>query len=265
MASLQKEPTGVFHIVFRYDGKRFKRSLETKTQSIALARLEEIESAIRLIQEGRILVPENVATDAFILAAGRIDAIKPPRNTKASIEVGPKGLTLKRLFEEFFGSLPDDNLESNTLNTMHTHKGHFLRLLKPNFVMGDLNGHDLQKYVNARTKERTQYERLEPGMSKAIKRKVSGTTIKKEIATLGTVWRWATSVPLVDGNFPNRGLRYPKANDKPPFQTFSEITQQIKSQNLVGSQASELWEWSSSPMERPPLLNTNTMRPNSEL
>ncbi|MFK7736998.1 MAG: hypothetical protein AB8B50_13265 [Pirellulaceae bacterium] len=73
MASLQQEPTGVFHIVFRYQRRRFKRSLATKTESIALARLEEIEEAIRLLQDGRIQIPEKVSTDAFILAVGRLD------------------------------------------------------------------------------------------------------------------------------------------------------------------------------------------------
>ncbi|MFK7736999.1 MAG: hypothetical protein AB8B50_13270 [Pirellulaceae bacterium] len=97
---------------------------------------------------------------------------------------------MKNLFERFFDALPDYNLEPNTLRTMKTHQRHFIRLLKANFPVSDLSGHDLQKYVKARSKNRTQYERSTPGKSKATKRKVSATTIKNEIVTLGTVWRW---------------------------------------------------------------------------
>ncbi len=240
MASLQQEPTGVFHIVFRYDRRRFKRSLETKTQSIALARLEEIEEALSLLKCGRLEIPESVPSDAFILAAGRMEQIKRKAPTPASGTQA--GTSLEGLFDEFFASLPDDNLESNTLRTMHTHKQHFLRLLKKHFQISKLTGHDLQKYVNSRSKEFTQYSRTVAGKKNPVKRTVSATTIKKEIATLGTIWRWAATVPLLKGNYPSRGLRYPKADDKPPFQTRDEIDRQIATQSLVGSDASELWE-----------------------
>ncbi|HBE69321.1 MAG TPA: hypothetical protein DDW52_14335 [Planctomycetaceae bacterium] len=239
MASLQQEPTGVYHIVFRYDRKRFKRSLETKTQSLALARLDEIEETLQLLKSGRLGIPDDQPTDAFILAAGRIDQIKqkapPPTES-------PRGLLLEGLFTEFFASLPDDNLEPNTLRTMHTHKQHLLRILKKRFPVADLKGNDLQKYVNARSKEFTQYSRTVAGKKKPVKCTVSATTIKKEIATFGTVWRWAATVPLLEGEFPSRGLRYPKADDKPPFQTYGEIVRQIETQSLTGSDASELWE-----------------------
>jgi hypothetical protein len=32
----------------------------------------------------------------------------------------------------------------------------------------------------------------------------------------------------VKGAFPNRGLKYPKASQKPPFQTWQQITRQIE-------------------------------------
>lgn len=240
MASLQQEPTGVYHIVFRYARQRYKRSLETKTPSIALARLDEIEGALELLKSGRIEIPDDVPSDAFILAAGRKDQIKlkPP----TLVREAQGCISLSELFDEFFASLPDDNLEPNTLRTMHTHKQHFLRLLKKQFPVAKLTGNNLQKYVNARSKEFTQYSRTVVGKKRPVKRTVSATTIKKEVATLGTVWRWAVTVPLLEGSFPSRGLRYPKADDKPPFQTREEIDRQIRAQSLMGSDASELWE-----------------------
>ena len=43
---------------------------------------------------------------------------------------------------------------------------------------------------------------------------------------------------LTSGTFPNRGLRYPKADEKPPFMTWTEIKRAI----AHGGAASELWD-----------------------
>ena len=52
-------------------------------------------------------------------------------------------------------------------------------------------------------------------------------TIRKEIATLRAAWNWGEPMGLTAGKFPNRGLRYPKADEKPPFMTMAEIERQI--------------------------------------
>ncbi|MEZ6136976.1 MAG: tyrosine-type recombinase/integrase [Pirellulaceae bacterium] len=49
-------------------------------------------------------------------------------------------------------------------------------------------------------------------------------------------------MPLLEGSFPSRGLRYPKADDKPPFQTRDEILRQTEAQSLSKAAAQELWE-----------------------
>ncbi|MEZ6136975.1 MAG: hypothetical protein R3C53_18935 [Pirellulaceae bacterium] len=185
MASLQREPTQVFHVVFRYDRTRFKRSLETKTESIALARLEEIEETIKLLRDGRIRVPENIASGAFILAGGRLERVKQ-KSTRPKAEPAIHGeISLAQLFQNFFDALPPDNLEANTLKTMHTHERHFVRLFKCSFPIKRLTGHDLQHYVNTRAKEVTQYNKSIPSEKKSGKRKVSATTIKK-----GNCYSW---------------------------------------------------------------------------
>ena len=108
--------------------------------------------------------------------------------------------------------------------------------------MQQVRGQDLQKYVNMRSKEQTQYFQSRPEGLKPIRRKVSACTIRKELVTLGTVWRWATTVPLVTGTFPNRGLRYPKSDEKPLFRTIEEIEYQISADSLAGDDADRLWE-----------------------
>jgi len=47
--------------------------------------------------------------------------------------------------------------------------------------------------------------------------------LKKEIVTLRTAWNWGMRMKIVSGRYPYDGLRYPKGDEKPPFQTRREI------------------------------------------
>jgi hypothetical protein len=47
---------------------------------------------------------------------------------------------------------------------------------------------------------------------------------------------------LVLGRFPYHGLRYPKTDEKPPFQTVEEIERRIAAGRLTPAQVKELWE-----------------------
>ena len=71
---------------------------------------------------------------------------------------------------------------------------------------------------------------------------VTAATIRKEIVTLGAVWRWAASISLLNGPFPNCGLRYPKSDEKLPFQTWAEIERQIEHGELSSSETRQLWD-----------------------
>ena len=87
--------------------------------------------------------------------------------------------------------------------------------------LGELSLAKMQEYVNHRAKA-----------------KISPVTIRKEIATLRAAWNWGEPMELTDGKFPNRGLRYPKADEKPPFMTMAEIERQI----AAGGDPDMLWE-----------------------
>jgi integrase len=241
MASLQQEPTGVWHVVVRIEGKRYKRSLGTKIESEANCRRDEIQETIDLVKRNRIRVPEGVKAIDFVLANGELEKVKKVNPSTPS----PQSPTLNKLFHSFFESLPPNSIEENTIATMRIHERHLTRLLKGNFLVQELDGSVLQRYVNKRSSEKTQYlvDRTQSEI-KCRKRRtnVSATTIKKEIVTLGAVWRWAMANSLLVGDFPNRGLRYPKVDEKPPFQTMSEIARQIEQDGLSGSENRLLWD-----------------------
>ena len=87
---------------------------------------------------------------------------------------------------------------------------------------------DLQGYIDRRRKVKGRRGLLNPA------------TIKKEIVTLRTAWNWGVRMNIVAGRYPNGGLRYPKSDDKPPFQTRAEIKRQFP--GLPADKVAELWE-----------------------
>ncbi|MDH3640288.1 MAG: hypothetical protein OES09_17750, partial [Gammaproteobacteria bacterium] len=239
MASLQRYPSGLYHISFRYQNRRIKRSLDTSNAREASARHALIEETIRFLESGRLEAPTEVDSIEFILSGGKLKRSAKPLATNTPLP----SLTLRRLFEQFFGSIPDGNLEQNTLNTMHLHKRHLLRIMGPAFPVQKLTGQDLQHYVNTRATESTQFQAESSKSRKnATRTKVTAATIKKELVTLGTAWRWALTVPLVTGIFPRKGIRLPKTHEKPPFQTRDEIERQIQQEQLTNRESALLWD-----------------------
>ncbi|WP_442505101.1 hypothetical protein SH528x_003875 [Novipirellula sp. SH528] len=170
MAWLQTDPSGNIHLSFRFGGKKFKRSLKTQEQSKAEGRLQRLIENIRLVESGRLEVPENADVATFLLSDGRLDG-KP--KVVRSVNLG-------ELFQTFFDQMPDDSLEVNTEKGMKIHQRHLERHLGPRFRVQQLIREDLQRYVNKRARE--------PGIRG---RTLSPTTIRKELATLRSVWNWA--------------------------------------------------------------------------
>ena len=249
MASLQQEPTGVFHIVVRINGKRFKRSLATKSESQAILNRDEITEMIDLVKRGKVQVPDNVPIIDFVLSGGRLPAPKPiaskePKPTATKSESA--SLSLTKAFDQFLDSIPSGNIEDDTIKMLKIHQRHLLRILKPSFDLTKLTGQKLQSYINKRSKEKTQYfldkADRKSGKANSPRKPISATTIRKEVTTLGSLWRWAATIPLVSGPFPNRGLRYPKTDEKPPFQTWAEIERQIEVGQLNFHDSDTLWD-----------------------
>lgn len=216
---------GTFHVSFRFRGKKFKRSLKTTCETEARSRKARLEETIRLIESGRLEVPEGADIATFLLSDGKLT------QGIGRTDPSPAPVTLEVGFTSFFDSIPDGSLEDETLRGMHRHERHFVRLLGASFVLQSLSLDTLQSYVNTRASETTHYGS-----------KVTATTINKELITLGTVWRWADRVGKVSGPFPRGGLRLPKALELPAFQTWQEIERKIHQDGLEGEEAGRLWD-----------------------
>ena len=218
MAWLQQDPSGNFHISFRYGGHKFKRSLKTRSQDDADTRLKRLEENIRFVESGRLTIPPDADIPTFLLSDGKLNEqpkVKAP-------------WTMSQLFDAYFDAAVD--LEESTVAGMRIHRNHLDRHLGATFTIQNLRLPDLQRYVTRRRRERGLRGRT-----------VSGATIKKEIVTLRTVWNWAVHMGHLTGSFPNTGLKYPKTKEKPPFMTWDEITRRIN-QGVPKTEQADLWD-----------------------
>ena len=107
MASIQQDPSGNYHVSFRFGGKRFKRSLKTKIHQKAEAAASHIEENIRLIEAGRMTLPEDADIPTFLMSDGRL---RKKVKTKESIRLGA-------LLDRFKAESPEGAFEPTTLKT----------------------------------------------------------------------------------------------------------------------------------------------------
>lgn len=222
MPWLEHRHNGRYHVAFRLGNQKLKKSLRTSDQRTAEARLHQVEENIRLLEKGRIVVPEDADIFEFLLSDGKIDG-KLKENTKLR--------TLKQFDDAFLASIPDNSLEVETIKGMKIHLEHLYRVLNKSFLLISLRLEDLQGYVEFRSQDKGNRGR-----------NLSPATIKKELATLRTLWNWARNAGHIVRVFPSRGLRYPKSIEKLPFQTWKEIKRKIETNQLTDDQQADLWE-----------------------
>jgi integrase len=216
MAWLELDPdSNCYKVCFRYGGRRFKKSLKTDDRAEAEILVGGVEKNLLRLEQGLLELPESADIVSFVLSDGK-------RRERPN---APCSLTLEELFQKYKEQMPPGTMEANSLETVELHMKHFLRHLGTRFIVQKLTLAVLQSYVASRSRDR--------------KRPISPITIKKEVTSLSSIWNWATQMGLVKGVFPNRGLKYPKTTEKPPFQTWEEIERQIE---RGGMTEEELWD-----------------------
>jgi integrase len=221
MAWLEEDPTyGTFKVAFRFGGRRYKRRLDTRDRAEADRLAARLEETIKLVERGRLEIPEDVDLPTFLLSDGKV--AQPPKVTEAA--------TLGELIDGYRRA-HDDAHEPTTLKTFEIHTKHLTGTFGRNFAVKGLKAADLQAHIDRRSKAK--------GRRGA---KLSPATMKKELATFSGIWTWAARMGLVSGSFPNRGLVYPKSAQKPPFQTREEIERRVARGGLKPAEAAELWE-----------------------
>jgi len=173
MASLENR-TGYFHVVFRFGGKKYTRSLQTDDEHEANRLIANLEQTIRDIKSGRITLPPDADIPTFFLSDGKLS--NPPVNTIE--ETKEIRTSLHNLFDLYFSSLPEDSLEESTVSQMKTHRNNLIRILGEKILIDEIDLNRLHVYSKKR--------RNEKGRRKG---KISASTIRKELVTLRRVWQ----------------------------------------------------------------------------
>ncbi len=220
MSTLENR-SGKYRVIFYVGGQRFSRSLKTRIEREAIASIARLDDNLRRVEMGLLTPPAGADLASFLLSDGRIEK---------RLEI-PAIRTMHALFENYFHSIPTGAIEASTENGMKIHVKHLERILGRSADIHILESVDLQRYIERRSHAKGLYGRP-----------ISAATIKKEIVTLRSVWNWSVNMGLLKRPFPNRGLRYPKLTEKPPFQTMEEIVQRIARGGLSKAQVADLWE-----------------------
>jgi integrase len=215
MASLQ-ERNGSYRILFCHHGKLRSFTLGKVEKDEAESKARQADYLLMRLRQGLLALPDGIDIVTFIENDGN------PPNIGPTLPSAPRqAVTLSHLKDRFLEAHGNGSLEANSLYTCKIHLGHFCRIFGVGCPVGELSLSRLQEYVNQRAEA-----------------KVSPVTIRKELTTLRAAWNWGEQMGLTCGKLPNGGLRYPKADEKPPFMTMAEVKRRI----AAGGDADALWE-----------------------
>ena len=222
MAWLEKDRrTGIFQVVVRLENGKLKRSLKTEDEKEANSILGTIENTIKAINQGWIDIPDDIDLGEFLISGGKA-------TTKQKLQ---RQLMLSELFDRYFASLPADSLEQSTVKCMQIHERQLYDVFGKTYSLAKMSTSEIQRFVERRSKAKGRHGRP-----------VTPVTIKKPLITLRTVWNWGIKNNLITARFPHSGEKYPKASEKPHFQTWQEIELQIGRGGLSDAAQRDLWD-----------------------
>jgi site-specific recombinase XerD len=209
MASLQlKGDTWYCQFMFKRERHTFTVGKVEESEARAVA--AKVDYWLMRVRQNLVQIPPGCTLLDFV----RYDGKPPDQPTPEK-----KLFTLANLRDEYL-TLHAKVLDARTVGDMKGHWKHLTRLLGEKEAAEMLTLAALQNYVIARVGEG-----------------VEGATAKKEVVTLRTCWNWAVRMDMLKGAFPNKGLRFPKGQEKPPFMTFAEVTRRV-----AAGASEELWE-----------------------
>jgi integrase len=224
MAHLTKQEHRPYGVQFRYAGQKFHRSLGTFDHTDAEGLVKEIEENLDLIQRGKMPVPPDCSAEAFWAIV----------RTSNRVAAEPKILARKTLDEvkkEYFASYPKGAKEESTLMTEQVQLGKLIGIIGKGKAIAALDVPGIERYVHERQKQN--------GLRG---RKISPTTIRKELQALSQLWNFAEERGYVSGKNPVSQVKRPKPNAEEPFATYDEIAKRIAADpKMTAPHQAELW------------------------
>jgi integrase len=209
MASLQFKGES-WYCQFMYKGQRHTFTVGKVEEAEAHAVAARTDYWLMRLKQNLVTIPTGCSLVDFVRFDGKPPAHPPPEK---------KRLSLAALRDDYF-ALHAKVLDPRTVADMRGHWKHLARLLGEAAEAEALGLPDLQNYVMARVGEG-----VEPA------------TAQKEVVMLRTSWNWGLRMGMLKVAFPNKGLRFPKGREKPPFMTFAEVERRV-----AAGASPELWE-----------------------
>jgi len=224
VAWLEQHPTsGHFKICFRWGGRKLKKTIKSTGRDDAEAALARFKENLHLLERGRLELPPGADIGTFLLSDGKLNG-QPNATPSAHI------LSLGELRDAYVDVQSNGAMEENSLATVCMHLRHVIDTLGKSFRIGSLAPEDLQRHINRRACKRYRG------------RPLSAVTLRKEMGSFRACWNWGSQTGRLKQIFPGRGLKYPKTDEKPPFQTRVEIERQIARGGLSDVEKRQLWD-----------------------
>lgn len=222
MAWLEQHRTsGHYHLCFRFGGKKFRRTLDTDDAKSAAATRLRFEENLVLLERGRFELPPDADLITFLLSDGKLAA--PPVVAATPL--------LGDVFDRYLATCGNGSMEPCSLEMLVLHLKQIRRKFGESFKLNQLTSSHLQEYVNTRVRIKG---------NKSIP--LSTVTLQKEMAAFRACFNWAVQTGILEGTFPNKGLRYPKGEDKRPFMTWEDIERRIGRGGLAANETKKWWD-----------------------
>ena len=194
MASLELRPAG-YRIIFRVNGRRYGRSLNTKCEQTAKLALAQLELKLERFKRGDIRVKSDEDLGSVLLSAETqpAEAMRSQHHVERQNPPNcPPSMSLGKLLRDYLAGIRLGSIETNTRKMVETHVRHLERIIGAQMPVGEITRECLQRYIDTRGSE--------PGRRGKT---ISPTTIRKEITTLSAVWKWAVAENHVIGRRKN--------------------------------------------------------------
>jgi integrase len=231
MASLVKDKSGNYLVAFRWAGKQFTRSLDTRDETVAEAGVARVEETLMRLRRGWTTMPPDAEPGIFISSGGQLFA-KPVVEPEPVHNAPLLPVTIKELFDLYKADLPAGKKESNTLVTERIHRNHISRVLGEGTAVESLTLAEAQRYAARRSREEWNGKRI------------SSDTIRKELKTLRYIWTWGQALGHVPSGCPwqLKDLHLGKDHGREPFRTREEIERRIARGGMSPAEIERLWE-----------------------
>lgn len=209
-----------FRVVFRFQDQRFLAVLKTTDVKEAEACRGRVEENLRLVERGRLTVPDGADLGLFLLSDGKLEQ---PVALARSVR-------LAEMFDTYRTQFTAGAKEAITREMENVHLNHLARLIGGETSVTAVTAGTVQQFVDARSRELHQGHPVKP------------KTVRKAVATLRFVWNWSHRRGDVPTKFPDVDLFFPKEKQPEPFRTYDQVQAILARGGIDRRRERELWD-----------------------